>query len=62
MKLFLNTRRNGYAPGQCGDTLTVGELIDILSQYDEDEKVFLKNDKGYTYGSIYEYDFEEGDE
>ena len=62
MKLFLNTSRTGYTPGQCGDTLTVGELIDILAQYDEDDKVFFRNDDGYTYGSIDEDDFEYRDD
>jgi hypothetical protein len=61
MKLFINTRRNGYTPKQCGNTLTVRELIEILDQYDEDLEVFFKNDDGYTYGSIYEEDFEESE-
>lgn len=62
MKLYLNTRRNGYGTDQCGDTLTVRELIEILENYDEDMEVFLRNDDGYTYGSIYEEDFEEHEE
>lgn len=62
MKLYLNTRRNGYGTDQCGSTLTVRELIEILEQYDDDMEVFFKNDNGYTYGSIYEEDFVENDE
>ena len=57
--LFINANRNGYVPSQCGRTLTVGELIDLLSDFDEDSPVYLKHDNGYTYGSIEEYDFEE---
>lgn len=62
MKLYLNTRRNGYNTDQCGCTMTVRELIEALEQYDNDMEVFLRNDNGYTYGSIYEEDFEECEE
>lgn len=41
--LFIEGRRNGYHPSQCGKTMTVGELIR-----------FLSNDNGYTYGNITE--------
>lgn len=61
-KLFIETHREGYAPEQCGGTLTVGELIEILSNYDEDLEVYFSNDKGYTFGSINEYDINEMDE
>lgn len=54
--LFIEGKHNGYGPDQCGRTLTVGELIEILSEFDEDRPVFLRNDNGYTYGSITERD------
>lgn len=57
--LFINGKRNGYDPKQCGRTLTVGELIEILNNYDSDRPVYLRNDNGYTYGSIREYDIED---
>ena len=60
--LFINGKRNGYSPKQCGKTLTVGELIEILQGYDEDMKVYLENDNGYTYGSITDYDVYEDEE
>ena len=50
--LFIEGNRDGYTPKQCYETLTVGELISILENYDEDLKVYLRNDDGYTYGSI----------
>ena len=50
----IGTNRNGYSPEQCGGTLTVKELIEILENFDEDEPVYFRNDNGYTYGSIYE--------
>lgn len=59
MKLFINGKRNGYDTEQCGHTLTVGELIEILQGFDEDMEIFLRNDNGYTYGSITENDIYE---
>ena len=50
--VYIDSRRDGYSPSQCHDTMTVGELIDILSQYDEDQPVYIRNDNGYTYGSV----------
>ena len=59
MKLFIEGRRDAYSADQIKKTLTVGEIIRILEQYDEDTKVLLQNDNGYTYGSIREESFEE---
>lgn len=50
--LYIEGRRTGYEPEQCKNTMTVGELIDFLSGYPEDLKVYLRNDNGYTYGEI----------
>lgn len=50
--LTIETRRNGYSIDQCGHTLTVSELIDYLSQWDDETPVYFSNDNGYTYGSI----------
>lgn len=57
--IYIEGRRDGYSPEQCDSTMTVGELIEYLSQYSKDSEVYLKNDNGYTYGSIDEYSFEE---
>lgn len=62
MRVFIEGRRNGYSPEQCGRTMTVGELIGFLEQFDEDAEVFINNDNGYTYGSITESSFEEREE
>lgn len=51
------TSRRGYSAEQAEEyesALTVGELIEVLSQYDKNKKVFFSNDDGYTYGSITE--------
>lgn len=52
MVLTINGAREGYAIDQINNTMTVGELINFLSDYDEDTKVMINNDNGYTYGSI----------
>lgn len=33
-------------------TMTVGELIEYLEQYDRDLKVIISNDFGWTYGRV----------
>lgn len=58
-KIFIDGRRDGYSTDQCGRTMTVGEMIAFLEQFDEDDQLFLRNDNGYTYGRITEYSFKE---
>ena len=58
-KLIYSTFREGYGTSQIRRTKTVGELVDVLSQYDEDTPVYLSFDNGYTYGGITEERFEE---
>ena len=57
--ITIEANREGYSPDQCGSTMTVGELINYLEQFDEDQKVYISNDNGYTYGSISNWDFNE---
>ena len=57
--ICLDTARDAYAIQNCYQTMTVGQLIDLLSQYDEDSPVVFRNDKGYTYVNITEQSFEE---
>ena len=54
--LFINTNRRWYGIDQYCKTMTAGELIALLEQYDEDTPVYLRNDNGYTFGSIEESD------
>jgi hypothetical protein len=61
-RIFIEGRRNGYSPEQCGETMTVGEMIEFLQQFDEDAEVYLVNDKSSTYGNITEYSIFEDDE
>ena len=60
--LIINAKRNGYAPDQCGKTMTVGEIMRYLEDFDPDEEIYLSHDRGYTYGSITQWDFEEREE
>lgn len=53
MILALEAERTGYTPDQVGQTMTVGELIALLSDYDEDTPIYTSQDNGYTYGGIY---------
>ena len=62
MKLFIEGRREGYSPAQCKKTMTVGELIEYLQIFNEEDEVYLKNDNGYTYGSITRSSFIEEEE
>ena len=57
--LYIEGRRNGYDPDQCGETMTVSEMIDFLSQFDGDLPIYLNNDGGYTFGNIDEDSFSE---
>lgn len=57
--VFIEGRRDGYGTDQIRNTMTVGELIAYLQDFDEDAKVYLKNDNGYTFGSITSSSFEE---
>lgn len=59
--LYIEGRRDGYSPTQIRETMTVGELMAYLEQFDEDAPVYLINDRGYTFGSITESSFEEID-
>lgn len=58
-KVIMETHRRGYSTDQITDTISVRELIDILSQFDEDAKIYTSHDNGYTFGGIHEEDFEE---
>ena len=67
MAVIINANREGYGIDQISRTMTVGDLIELLSQYDEETPVYIGNDQKdygwYTYGSINEWDVcEKGEE
>lgn len=59
MKLIMETHRTGYSTEQVGETMTVGELIELLSMFDEDTPVYTSHDCRFTFGGISEADFDE---
>lgn len=54
--IFIRTRREGYAPSQCGTTITVGEMIEILENFSPDTLIYTSHDRANTFGSINEND------
>ena len=65
MAIIINANREGYGTDQIRSTMTVSELIEILSHYDPDSPVYIGNDRKeygwYTYGGIKEWDIVEGE-
>ena len=61
--VIFEASREGYSIDQIADkAMTVGELIDILSDYDEDTLFVLSHDNGYTYGSLDRWSYREAAE
>ena len=57
--LIMEANRTGYGTDQIRRTMTVGELIAFLSEYDEDTLIYTSQDNGYTYGGILYENFRE---
>ena len=58
--VMIEGRRDYYSASECLEyTITAGDLIRILSEYDSETPVMLNNDNGYTYGEIHGYTIEE---
>ena len=56
--IIIEAKREGYTIEQAEnerEAITVGELMRLLEGFDEDTKVYISNDNGYTYGSVTEY-------
>lgn len=54
--LRIEANRTCYGAQDVRSTMTVGELIALLEEFDEDTPVILSHDNGYTYGGITESD------
>lgn len=49
----IDASRDTYSAADAVEqTMTAGELIRILEDYDEDTPVILSHDNGYTYGYL----------
>ena len=57
--LNMEANRTGYSIDQIRATFTVGELIALLSEYDEDMPIYTSQDGGYTFGGILYENFRE---
>lgn len=56
--LIIEAKREGYSIEQAEnerEAITVGELMQMLEDFDEGTKVYISNDNSYTYGSVTEY-------
>ena len=60
--LIFEAERRHYSIDQqeaSGNTMTVGELIGILQDYDEEDLIIISHDRGYTYGTLSSPDYYE---
>ena len=62
MKVIIEVHRTGYATDQIKETMTVGDLIEKLEQFESDALVYTSHDRGYTFGGINDWDFDEIEE
>lgn len=60
--LYIDAQREGYSTDQIRNTMTVEELISYLEQFEGDTQVYLRHDRGYTYGGIRSDSFEDYEE
>ena len=49
--VYITAKRDGYALSQV-NTITVGELINILERFEDDCPIYLNHDNGFTFGGI----------
>ena len=57
--LYIDGRRNGYAPCQCGRTMTIGELIEFLQEFDEDSGELVDAEDEEELDEGFDEDFDE---
>ena len=58
-KLIINAKGNGYTTEYTKETMTVGELINYLKQFEEDTQVYIKQDGTCVIGGITTTSFKE---
>lgn len=57
--LILEVEREGYGIDQVQYTMTVGDLIRLLEDYNEDTPIYVSHDNGYTFGGVKENNFDD---
>lgn len=50
--IVFEASRDGYGIDQIESPVTVGELMRMLKDLDEDTPIIMSHDRGYTYGSL----------
>lgn len=51
--VFLKTNRSEYDANSAAKcSMTVGELIEVLENFRQTDKIVFSNDNGYTYGYV----------
>ena len=61
-RIIIEAEREHYSPRQITSTMTVGELMRFLEDYDEDTPIIFSHDRGYTYGALNEWNIREEEE
>lgn len=57
--LVFEADREAYGMGQLDEPITVGELKRLLRDFNDEDLIILSHDRGYTYGSIHEWNMRE---
>lgn len=52
--LRIEGRFDGYTFGECAATMTIGELIEYLKEFDENLPVYINHQDGTYFGSVSE--------
>lgn len=61
-RIIIEAEREAYSPNQIDSTMTVGELMSFLSDFDEDTPIIFSHDRGYTYGALKDWNISEVEE
>lgn len=51
-RVIIEPVNEGYSFNQIDNTMTVGELIELLQEFDENAKIYFSFDNRYTVGSL----------
>ena len=55
--IIIKSHRDGYRISQVENTMTVGQLISYLQNFNENDKLYVSHDGGFMYSGVYEEDF-----
>lgn len=52
MYILNNEEKSQYSVKDCKNTITIGELIEFLSEFNKDEKIVFSFNGGYMFKSV----------